>query len=138
MKVPPLRPYSLDFRQKIIDILEKESISQRELAKRFDVALSFIQKLLKQYRETKSVAPKVRTQQTPTKLNDEQLLILEDLVNKYNDATLKELQTLLKHEIDVDISQSTIHRMLKKLNITLKKRPFTPTKKKVKEFSRNG
>ncbi|MEN9229683.1 MAG: hypothetical protein Q6L68_02145 [Thermostichus sp. DG02_5_bins_236] len=77
VKVPPLPPYSLDFRQKIIDILEEESISQRELAKRFDVALSFIQKLLKQYRETKSVAPKVRTQQTPPKLNDEQLLILE-------------------------------------------------------------
>ncbi|MEN9231517.1 MAG: IS630 family transposase, partial [Thermostichus sp. DG02_5_bins_236] len=66
------------------------------------MALSFIQKLLKQYRETKSVAPKVQTQQTPPKLNDEQSLILEGLVNKYNDATLKELQTLLKHEIDVD------------------------------------
>ncbi len=42
-----MRPYSVDFRQKIIDVWEKERISIRELAKRFNVAKSFIQKLLK-------------------------------------------------------------------------------------------
>ena len=77
-----MRPYSLDFRQRIIDIYESESISQRSLAKRFGVALSFIQKLLKQYQEIGSIAPKVRTQQTPTKLNDEQLAVLKRLVEQ--------------------------------------------------------
>ena len=47
-----MKAYSLDFRQKIIDVYNKEKISQRQLAKRFDVALSFIYKLLKQYRTT--------------------------------------------------------------------------------------
>jgi len=45
-----MKAYSTDLRQKIIDVYGKEQISQ--LAKRFDVALSFIVKLLKQYRET--------------------------------------------------------------------------------------
>jgi len=42
-----MKAYSTDLRQKIIDVYGKEQISQRQLAKRFDVALSFIVKLLK-------------------------------------------------------------------------------------------
>ena len=47
-----MKAYSLDLRQKIIDTYLAGDISQRQLAKRFRVALSFIEKLLKQYRET--------------------------------------------------------------------------------------
>ena len=126
-----MQPYSLDFRQKIIDIYEHESISQRCLATRFGVALSFIQKLLKQYNETGSIAPKVRTQQTPFKLNEEQLMTLKRLVEQHNDATLTELQKLLEVETGVCISRSTVDRMLKqKLDITVKKRPSTRMRKK--------
>jgi len=41
-----MKAYSLDFRQKIIDTYVNDEISQRQLAKRFRVTLSFIQKLL--------------------------------------------------------------------------------------------
>jgi len=71
-----MKPYSTDLRKKIIDVYEEEKISQRQLAKRFRVAKSFVQKLLKQDRETGSIEPKKRRQQTPTKLNDEQLNFL--------------------------------------------------------------
>ena len=124
-----MRAYSLDFRQKIIHVYETEPISQRKLAERFQVALSFIQKLIKQYRETGSIAPKVRTEQTPTKLNQEQLAVLESLVNQKNDATLAELQELLKAETGVQISISTVYQMLKKLNLTRKKKHYTPQKR---------
>ncbi|NEO76749.1 MAG: hypothetical protein F6J99_11100 [Moorea sp. SIO4G3] len=40
-----VRPYSIDLRHEIINVYENEPISQRQLAKRFGVALSFIQKL---------------------------------------------------------------------------------------------
>lgn len=116
-----MRPYSLDFRQKIIEVYEKESLSQRRLAKRFGVAPSFIQKLLTQYRKTGSLAPKKRIQQTPTKLNDAQLELLQRLVEEHNDATLEELQALLEKQGRVHISRTTVDRMLKKLNITVKK-----------------
>ena len=134
-----VHPYSLDFRQKIIDIYESESISQRRLAKRFGVALSFIQKLLKQYQETGSIAPKVRTQQTPTKLNDEQLGVLKRLVENNNDATLAELQALLEAATGVRVACSTVDRMLKqKLDITVKKRRSTRMKKKRNVSRKNG
>lgn len=85
-----MKAYSLDLRQKIIDSYVESEISQRQLAKRFRVALSFIEKLLKQYRETGSIAPKVRIQQTPTKLSQEQLNVLSLIVSDHNDATLDE------------------------------------------------
>ena len=47
-----MKLYSVDFRQKIIEVYEQENILIRKLAQRFKVAKSFIQKLLKQYRET--------------------------------------------------------------------------------------
>ncbi len=51
-----MKAYSVDLRQKIIEVHENENISIRKLAERFHVAKSFIQKLLKQYRETGDIA----------------------------------------------------------------------------------
>lgn len=126
-----MKPYSLAFRRKIIKVYEDEGVSQRKLATRFSVAPSFIQKLIKQYRETDTVAPKVRTQQTAPKLNKEHLAILHRLVEERNDATLEELRDLLAAETGVDVSRSTIDRALDKLDLTLKKRRSMPTKRKV-------
>ena len=41
-----MKAYSLDLRQKIIEAYFTDGISQRQLALRFKVALSFIEKLL--------------------------------------------------------------------------------------------
>jgi len=116
-----MKAYSLDLRQKIIDTYAEGGISQRQLAKRFRVALSFIEKLLKQYRETQSISPKVRTEQTPSKLNEEQLRVLSSIVSADNDATLNELRMLLEEQTGVLIGRSTLDRMLRKLNLNLKK-----------------
>jgi transposase len=56
-----MKVYSLDLRQKIVDVYRAGNISQRQLAKQFRVALSFVEKLLKQHRETGTIAPKVRS-----------------------------------------------------------------------------
>ena len=37
-----MKAYSLDLRQKIVDVYQSESISQRQLAQRFGVAKSFV------------------------------------------------------------------------------------------------
>lgn len=93
-----MKAYSLDLRQKIVDAYAEGNISQRQLAKQFRVALSFIEKLLKQHRETGSIAPLVRLQQTPTKLNAQQLTVLKQLVEANNDATLDELRYQLEQK----------------------------------------
>ena len=130
-----MKAYSLDLRQKIVDTYLEGKISQRLLAKQFRVALSFIEKLLKQYRETESIAPKVRRQQTPTKLNAEQLNVLSLIVSENNDATLAELRIILEKQTGVLIGRSTLDRMLRLLNLTRKKKHCTQTQKRLKEFN---
>jgi transposase len=117
-----MKAYSLDLRQKIVDAYAEGNLSQRQLAKQFRVALSFVEKLLKQQRDTGKIAPKVRTQQTPTKLNSEQLSVLAQLVEANNHATLVELREQLHQKTGVVIGRSTVDRMVKKLNLTVKKK----------------
>lgn len=118
-----MKPYSLDLRQRIVDTYTAGGISQRQLADRFCVNLSFVSRLLKRYRTTNSLAPKVRIQQTPSKLNEEQMEILHQLVLSNSDATLAELCQLLKEKTGVLISVSTMDRMVRlKLGITTKKK----------------
>lgn len=127
-----MKAYSIDLRQKIVDAYAKSNISQRQLAQQFQVALSFIQKLLKQQRETGAIGPKVRTQQTPTKLTTQQLGVLEQLVEANNDATLEELRYQLAQKTGILVGRSTIDRMLTKLNLTVKKNASRQRKRKSK------
>jgi transposase len=124
-----MRAYSIDLRRKIVELHKEGKISQRKLAQQFHVALSFIEKLLKQEKETGNIEPKKRTKQTPTKLTPEQIKVLDQLVEEYNDATLDELSQLLEDRIGVLISRVTVDRMLRKLNLTFKKKALHPTEK---------
>lgn len=91
-----------------------------DIAKQFRVALSFVEKLLKQQRETGSIALKVRTQQTPTKLNSKQLSVMGQLVEANNRPTLVELREQLHQKTSVVTGRSTVDRMVKKLNLSQK------------------
>jgi putative transposase len=131
-----MKPYSLDLRKKIVVAYYLEGgISQRQLAEKFGVTLSFIQKLLKQYRETGNIAPKVRSQQTPPKLNEQQLNVLLEIVEANNDATLLEIREELEKRAGVSIGRSTVDRILQRMDITIKKKHCTPRKKKLQESS---
>jgi transposase len=125
-----MKAYTTDLRQKIIETYENEPISQRHLAKRFRVALSFIVKLLKQYRETGQLAPKARPGR-PRLLNADQMQVVQDLVEAKNDITLEELCTELHQRFEVTVSASTMCRVMQRLNLTRKKKLFTPVRKKV-------
>jgi putative transposase len=125
-----MQPYSLEFRQRIIDTYAEGNTSQRKLAQRFRVALSFVQKILKQYRETGSIEPKQRLEQTPTKLNSVQLDILKNIVAANNDATLAELCDILLQETNIRIGVSTMFRMLDNQGLTLKKNTSSQRERK--------
>ena len=116
-----MKAYSLDFRQKIIDVYHKEKISQRQLAKRFDVALSFIVKLLKQYRTTGKIAPKPFNGGVKLKLSSDNLVVLAELIEQNNDATLDELCQMLYPRIGINVSRATMGRMTQRLQLTVKK-----------------
>jgi transposase len=108
-----MKAYSLDLRQKIVDAYAVGDISQRNLAKNFGVTLSFVQNLLKRQRKEGTIAPKVRTEQTPTKLNADQLEILRQLVEVQPDATLAQLREQLHEKTQVFIGIATVDRMVR-------------------------
>ncbi len=116
-----MKAYSLDLRQKIIDVYEQEEISQRQLAKRFRVALSFIVKWLKQYRTTGDISPKPFKGGVKLKLSPENLVVLADLIENNNDATLDELCQMLKEKIGVSISRATMGRMTSSIKTNCQK-----------------
>lgn len=116
-----MKAYSLDFRQKIMDVHHAGKTSQRQLAKRFNVALSFVEKLIKQEKETGSIAPKGHGGGPKPKLSDDQKQVVVDLVTQNNDATLVELCEQLAARTGVRVSRSTMGRLTQQLKLTVKK-----------------
>ncbi|NEP51267.1 MAG: IS630 family transposase [Moorea sp. SIO3C2] len=124
-----MKPYSLDFRQKIIEIHNKEKLSIRNLAQRFGVAKSFIQKLLKQHRETGDIKPQRQGGSPPRKLRVEQLIDLVEIIETTNDATLVELCDLLEKKTHIRVSRATMGRLVKQLDYTFKKKSLYAAEK---------
>lgn len=124
-----MKAYSLDFRKKIVDTYFKEGPSQRKIAKRFGVALSFVEKLLKQQRETGDLAAKPHGGGQTPKLNAAQLELVSALVKADNDATLEELCQQLQQRTAIRISRSTMGRILQQLKLTRKKKTLHATEK---------
>ena len=122
-----MKAYSLDLRQKIIETYENEPISQRQIAARFRVAQSVVTRLLKQYRETGQLSPKPRPGR-PRALNAEQRQVIKALVDTTPDITLAELCQALEQRTGVTVSESTMCREMKRLNLTSKKSPSSQRK----------
>lgn len=120
-KKQQMKAYSVDLRQKIIDVRRAENLSIRALAQRFQVSKNFIENLLKLHQETGSVEPRPRGGGAQPKLNAEQLEQLATLVEGQNDATLGELREMLYQKTGVSLSITTIYRQLQKMDYTLKK-----------------
>ena len=125
-----MKAYSLDFREKIILVYENEEISHRELAKRFCVAKSFIQKLIKQYRETGEIAAKPFAGGVKLKLTSSQVISLAEVIEANNDATLEELCNLFQEKTGVTLSRATMGRMTQRLKMTVKKNITSRRKRK--------
>ena len=116
-----MKAYSIDLRQKIIDAHSQQEGSQRQLAKRFRVSLSFVQNLLKRYRIDGTVEPRQHGGGQPAKLSLKQEAVLATLVEEDNDAILVELCDRLKQRAGVRISRATMGRIVQKLKLTRKK-----------------
>ncbi|MCZ8068450.1 MAG: transposase [Microcystis sp.] len=125
-----MKPYPVEFRQKILDCYYNEPISQRQLAKRFCVTLSFVQKLLKQSRETGDIRPKTYRCGRHLKLTPEQMIALGDLIEENNDATLAELSKLFLERTGIVLSVATVARIAERLRITRKKKLYNRPKKR--------
>ncbi len=118
--MPP--PLSMDLRQRILAAYEAKEGSQRQLAERFKVSLSFIRDLRRHYRETGSVRPKPHAGGAVAKLGKGELPIVEALVTAQPDALLKELCERFAEQTGVAVSVSTMQQAVCKLKLSVKKK----------------
>jgi len=120
--------YSLDLRTRIVNAVERNDQSKREIAKLFGVHESFIYKLLRQKRDRGDIAPLPHGGGADTKLKEQHLTVLSELVSKSPDATLGELREQMKKQARVAVSVTTIWRGLESLELSRKKSPSEPRK----------
>ncbi len=85
------KPYSIDLRDKIVNAYQNGDGSIRKLAKRFKVSANFIWTLLKQVRQTGSVAPKPHGGGRSPAVNLRGQEFLKSLIKQQPDLTLEEI-----------------------------------------------
>ena len=113
--------YSTDLRTRIIDAWEAKEGSQRQLADRFKVSLSFVQRVLRRYRQTgERQAKRLGATLSPT-VSGLLLETVKALVAEQPDALLQELCDRLKERTGVKVSVPTMHRAVEGLRLRRKK-----------------
>jgi transposase len=120
-----VKPYSQDLREKIIQALEAQEETQSEIAERFAVSLSFVEKLWHQWQTTGSCSAKPHAGGQKRRLRDHSEM-LRTAVAQQPDATLEELVDQIVEAKGPQVSLSTICRELQRLKLPLKKSHSTP------------
>jgi transposase len=115
-----MRPYSRDLRQRVAATVDEREDSQRQIARRFRVSLSFVARLLRRRRQTGAWDPKPHGGGHPPALTEADLARLRQLVQEQPDATLEEL----RQRVGVSCSLTAIWRALRKLDLPRKKKIF--------------
>jgi len=113
--------YSLDLRKKIFSAWQAKEGSQRELAKRFNVSLSFIRDLSSQYRKTGEITPKPQGGDRRSKLKEKEKELLKKIIEEKNDIYLEEIQKKIQEQTGIEVSVSSLCRTLKKMQLRRKK-----------------
>ncbi len=83
--------YSGDLRRRVIKACVAKEGSQRQLAERFKVSLSFVRNLLRHYRQSGQIEAKQRGGYQKPTIPDEHLSTIKSWVEEKNDLLLSEL-----------------------------------------------
>lgn len=118
-----MKPYSTEFREKIVKAYEQCDTSVRKVAARFDVSKAFVQKLLKQKQTTGHVKPKKQGGSLKSVLHS-RTTELTEMVAKYPDSTLLEYCEYWLDSYNEAVSPSMMCRELKTKKLTQKKRQY--------------
>jgi len=113
-----MKAYSLDLRERVAAAVDGKQGSQRAIARRFGVSLSFVVRLLQHRRETGGLEPTVHHAHRPYALDAQARLKLRELVRKHPDATLEQYVEMGGFDCD----PSTIWRTLRRMGLTRKKK----------------
>ena len=111
-------PYSMDLRERVAAVIDEGEGSQRQVAKRFRVSVSFVTRLIQRRREAGTLAPKAHGGGPRPALGFPERVRLAMLIVETPDATLKQL----KERGGFACTLTTIWRLLRRFRQTYKKK----------------
>src|SRR3954453_23781126 len=114
----PMKPYSQDLRQRIVDTVQRGEGTVRQIAERFLVSVSFVTRLLQLHRSSAPAEPRPHGGGNPAVLTPEDLDRLREFIRERPDATLQECAA----HLGTPCSLVTISRALTKLGLPRKKK----------------
>jgi transposase len=114
-----MNAYSEDLRKKIIEALGRGT-TKSEVARTFGISRSSIKRYAKLAEEGGPLAPKKRPGLKP-KLDEAARKLLEEDLEERSAATLRQRREFLRAVAGVSVSESTVSRMLRRLEWSRKK-----------------
>lgn len=120
--------YSVDLRERLVEAVERQVGSKREIARLFGVHESFLYKLLRQKRERGDLAPLPHGGGAQAKLSAGQWQQVASWIVATPDVTLAELQAQVQQKLRVRVGLTTVWRGVESLGVTRKKRASGPRK----------
>ena len=114
-----MNAYSEDLRKKIVEAVEG-GMHMAEAARTFGVGISSVKRYVATYREVRSLAPKKRPGSKP-KLDEDARRLLESDLEERPAATLPQRREYLRTVCGVELSDSTLSRMLGRMGWSRKK-----------------
>lgn len=112
------KAYSEDLRERVIKNYEN-GIPKNVIIIIFNICMVTLNRWIKEYKESGSIAPKVRTTYRKRKFSDDDLLSYVEL----NPSAI--LEDMAKH---FSVKPSSVHVRLRKLGVTRKKNAFSMKK----------
>ena len=112
-----MKAYSDDIRRRIVRSYQNGEGSQRQLAARFSVSLSFVRDLLRRFHSTGRFEPQPHGGGRTAMMNEETLAVVADLLRANPRATLDELCAQLAGRGHERPSRATMHRALRKMKV---------------------
>lgn len=129
-----MKTISMDLRERIVASYDRGEETRAEIAKRYQVSLGFVGKLLGQRRRTGDLAPRHCYSGRNPKLLGTHRRELRALLAKQPDLTLAEIQAVL----GVDCTVQAIHYVLISMGLTYKKRRSGPVNKGARTSPKRG
>lgn len=120
-----MKPYSQDLREGIVSAVAAQDESQAEVAERFAVSLSFVEKLWRRWRTTGSCAARPRAGGRQRSLRGAEACIRAELTDA-PDMTLAALCERVAQAGHPQVSTKTMCLELQRLKLPLKKNRSMP------------
>jgi len=117
-----MKAYSIDLRTRGVEAMDRQVGTQQEVATLFGVSCTFIKKLLRQRRETGSLAPKPHGGGQVAKLEEgHREQVHAYILHTRNDATVDEVHAYVVTTLRRAVSRATVGRVLQSLDLPRKK-----------------